>query len=122
MTKNHYQTRDENLETAMIMFELDQLHVEEPRATTIKRRKKSVRELFTWRDRYYALQRDHYRCVLCGSGPKVDGVKVEVDHIIPVSKGGQNNKENLQTLCIKCNRGKSDIIDEEYAKKKGLEE
>ncbi|MBR2352886.1 MAG: HNH endonuclease, partial [Clostridia bacterium] len=35
-----------------------------------------------------------------------DGVKLEVDHIIPVSKGGKSTLDNLQTLCERCNRGK----------------
>lgn len=35
---------------------------------------------------------------------------LEIDHIIPVSKGGRTAEENLQTLCWKCNRAKSDKI------------
>lgn len=55
--------------------------------------------------RYQILQRDHSRCVLCGRGP--DAVPLEVDHIVPVSKGGKTVPENLRTLCRDCNRGKS---------------
>ena len=35
---------------------------------------------------------------------------LEIDHIIPVSKGGLTEESNLQTLCWKCNRSKSDKI------------
>jgi 5-methylcytosine-specific restriction enzyme A len=56
--------------------------------------------------RFDILTRDQYRCVCCGRSA-ADGVKLEVDHIIPVSKGGTNHFDNLQTLCADCNRGKS---------------
>ncbi|RAE55164.1 HNH endonuclease, partial [Burkholderia multivorans] len=32
---------------------------------------------------------------------------LEVDHIKPISKGGLSEIENLQTLCWRCNRSKS---------------
>lgn len=57
--------------------------------------------------RWEVLTRDQRRCVICGVSAK-DGVVLEVDHIIPVSKNGPDELENLQTLCCDCNRGKSD--------------
>lgn len=57
--------------------------------------------------RYDVFKRDNFSCQLCGRTPQEDGVKLEVDHIIPVSKGGTNDMSNLQTLCFDCNRGKS---------------
>ncbi|MGB3653895.1 MAG: HNH endonuclease [Rivularia sp. (in: cyanobacteria)] len=54
--------------------------------------------------RVSVLHRDKYKCVFCGRNAKQ--VQLEVDHIIPFSKGGSNNLNNLQTLCIDCNRGK----------------
>ena len=53
--------------------------------------------------RFQILRRDRV-CQLCGVGPK-DEV-LEVDHIIPRSKGGTNDPDNLQVLCTRCNRGK----------------
>jgi hypothetical protein len=42
--------------------------------------------------------RDGGKCVVCGLGEK-DGVEIQVDHILPRSKGGSGNFENGQTLC-----------------------
>ncbi|HIK32851.1 MAG TPA: HNH endonuclease [Oscillatoriales cyanobacterium M59_W2019_021] len=55
-------------------------------------------------DRVSVLTRDKYRCVFCGRTSQQ--VQLEVDHIIPFSKGGSNDLSNLQTLCFDCNRGK----------------
>ncbi|MGB3237275.1 MAG: HNH endonuclease [Geitlerinemataceae cyanobacterium] len=55
-------------------------------------------------DRVSVLTRDRYRCVFCGRTSQQ--VELEVDHIIPFSKGGSNDLSNLQTLCFDCNRGK----------------
>lgn len=57
--------------------------------------------------RFQILRRDGYRCQICGLTQN-DGVRLEVDHIVPVAKGGQTVKENLWTLCHPCNNGKSD--------------
>ena len=53
------------------------------------------------------LARDKWKCLSCGRSAREDGVSLEVDHIIPRSKGGSDEMTNLQTLCRKCNIGKS---------------
>ena len=55
--------------------------------------------------RYDVLSRDGYRCSICGASAN-DGVKLHVDHIYPVSKGGKTEMSNLQTLCVRCYMGK----------------
>lgn len=45
--------------------------------------------------RYDVLRRDGFRCVKCGRG-REDGVKLHVDHIKPVSRGGKSVMDNLQ--------------------------
>lgn len=70
--------------------------------------KRRQRSAMTNTLRYKILQRDGFRCVLCGRSVQ-DGVKqLEVDHVLPVSKGGLTVESNLRTLCYDCNRGKSD--------------
>jgi 5-methylcytosine-specific restriction endonuclease McrA len=60
--------------------------------------------------RFKVLERDHFRCCACGAAPAVTpGIKLEVDHIKPWSKGGETIIENLQTLCFACNQGKSNL-------------
>jgi 5-methylcytosine-specific restriction endonuclease McrA len=62
--------------------------------------------------RWRVLQRDRFRCRACGTSPAVDSsVNLHVDHITPWSVGGQTIIENLQTLCDKCNLGKSNLRD-----------
>ena len=61
--------------------------------------------------RFKVLARDHFKCCACGASPAKDPtVELHVDHVIPWSKGGETVLENLQTLCSKCNLGKSDLI------------
>ena len=51
-------------------------------------------------------ERDDYCCVKCGSE-----TDLEIDHIVPISKGGKSELSNLQTLCRSCNKQKSNIIE-----------
>lgn len=59
--------------------------------------------------RYDIMKRDGFRCCICGA-TAADGFRLEVDHIMPVSKGGKSTNDNLQTLCERCNKGKRDKI------------
>lgn len=53
------------------------------------------------------LQRDNFKCTNCGRSPATDPrVFLEVDHYVPVSKGGADEDSNYRTLCRDCNRGK----------------
>lgn len=68
---------------------------------------KEQRALMTTKLRASIKERDHYTCCHCGNSTyKEPNLLLEVDHIIPISKGGLTLEENLQTLCWKCNRSK----------------
>lgn len=54
--------------------------------------------------RHEVFKRDGYRCRECGASK--DETSLEIDHIVPVAKGGTNDIDNLQTLCRECNRMK----------------
>ena len=51
------------------------------------------------------LKKCNYQCVKCGS--KKD---LEIDHIIPLSRGGKEDEDNMQILCKKCNREKHNAM------------
>lgn len=60
--------------------------------------------------RFQVLQRDRFSCVDCGRSPATTPDTIlHVDHIVPFSKGGATELNNLQTLCDRCNLGKSDL-------------
>jgi HNH endonuclease/Homing endonuclease associated repeat len=67
-----------------------------------------------WRLRFRVFERDHFACVACGDSPATSfgRCKLQADHIVPYSKGGPTVLENLRTLCVRCNGGKGDIIQE----------
>ncbi len=72
---------------------------------------KEQRNLMTRKLREHIKQRDNYTCCSCGNSTAAEpNLLLEIDHIIPVAKGGCTVEENLQTLCWKCNRAKSDKI------------
>lgn len=79
---------------------------EESRNTAEYQRKRMTDSL-----RYDVFKRDGFRCVICGRTAS-DGIKLHVDHIKPVSKGGKTELSNLRTLCNACNFGKRDKYDE----------
>lgn len=55
--------------------------------------------------RFEVFKRDSFTCQYCGR-PAPDAL-LEIDHIVPVSKGGDNSLLNLITSCRDCNRGKT---------------
>ena len=50
--------------------------------------------------------RDQSTCQMCGRNVKDDHIKIHIDHIVPLSWGGETVIENLQCLCKDCNEGK----------------
>ena len=60
--------------------------------------------------RFLVMKRDNFKCCMCGASPAKDpSVELHIDHILPWSKGGETTIDNLQTLCLKCNLGKSNL-------------
>jgi hypothetical protein len=60
--------------------------------------------------RFLVMRRDSFKCRYCGRSPATEpAVELNVDHIKAWAEGGLTVLENLQTLCTKCNSGKSNL-------------
>lgn len=58
-----------------------------------------------WKETNVVLERDGWQCVMCGA---TSGL--HYDHILPLSKGGGNQAENIQLFCKDCNLKKGNRI------------
>jgi 5-methylcytosine-specific restriction endonuclease McrA len=59
------------------------------------------------RAKFFILNRDGFKCIYCNSTSIEDGVRLTIDHIKPLAKGGNNNVANLVTACKECNTSKN---------------
>jgi HNH endonuclease/Domain of unknown function (DUF4373) len=57
----------------------------------------------------FVFERDGYTCVYCGSNQELS-----LDHVIPQSRGGSHDAENLATCCTPCNSSKNNKTPEEW--------
>ena len=73
-------------------------------------------EDFSEQQKQQILQRDGYRCVICGKG-KQDGIELQIDHIKSKDKGGKAVIENGQVLCATHNFRKKNYQQTETGKK-----
>jgi 5-methylcytosine-specific restriction endonuclease McrA len=55
------------------------------------------------------LRRDGHRCQYCGRSD----IPLTLDHVIPLSRGGEDTWENLVCACVRCNNRKGDQTPEE---------
>lgn len=96
----------ENIKNVLssLFFKFERVYIRLIESTAPAQNKKKERGKMTKKLRFKVLKRDNYKCVICGATSKT--TTLEVDHIIPISKGGFTEMENLQTLCFNCNRGK----------------
>lgn len=70
----------------------------------------NTKRSINWRLRFLVMRKDNFKCVQCGRAPATDPkIVLHVDHIKAWANGGETVLENLQTLCSKCNIGKSDL-------------
>lgn len=73
------------------------------------------RKKFSAKDRLAVYRKTEGHCYLCGEF--VDFDSFEVEHRIPISKGGTNGLDNLYCSCTTCNDIKRDIYPKEFMEK-----
>lgn len=103
-------------------YDIDKLHnhmrrclgaVSEPKQLT---REEQVRRDLKRSTKNKILKRDNYTCQYCGANGKINRkIKLHIDHIVPVSRGGDNSADNLQVLCHVCNIRKGDRLESELS-------
>lgn len=70
------------------------------------------RALMTSKLRQKIKERDNFTCKYCGASVAQEPhLLLEIDHIVPISKGGLTSEDNLQTLCWRCNRSKGSKVE-----------
>lgn len=108
-----YVNREENRDQGQQIPKTSTLY-DTPKANRLPESRKLVRPKTSrtpsWRLRFLVMRRDNFRCCNCGKSPaNTTGIILHIDHVAAWSKGGETVLENLQTLCQKCNIGKSDL-------------
>lgn len=64
----------------------------------------ATRKPISHKQRFRILERDDFTCRYCGA--EAPEVKLQIDHVEPVSVGGGSDDSNLVTSCYECNSGK----------------
>jgi ATP adenylyltransferase len=86
----------------------------EKRGQKIWEHRKQSSEYISGTLKYEVLKAAGFHCELCGISADIKAL--EVDHIIPRSKGGTDDLFNLQALCYSCNAMKRDRDDTDFRK------
>ncbi len=69
---------------------------------------KAKRKSIPVKTRFLVFRRDEYTCRICGQ----KGGELQVDHVVPLARGGSDHERNMQTLCKDCNFGKGVNLEE----------
>lgn len=65
--------------------------------------------------RKYIYRQSNRKCALCGKAVKY--TDFTIDHIVPLSMGGENDIDNFQCTCRACNQFKGNILPEDFIRR-----
>jgi 5-methylcytosine-specific restriction endonuclease McrA len=123
--KGHYQANKEDVLKRVKKYRQSERGKETIYKSHLKRKSYKHKVKFTSHERKQILDRDNWKCQSCGIKvhdirKRVEKMTIEerkskahIDHIIPISKGGNSEPRNLRILCATCNLSKSDKQDEQ---------
>lgn len=90
------------------IYVYEQIRKEKIDQLSKKKTSTTKRKAFTKSIRHEVFKKCNYRCVECGATK--DQTSLHIDHILPISKGGNDELNNLQILCQACNLAKHNRI------------
>lgn len=104
--KKWYEANKEKVYSANSQWRVNNLEKERERTRNYRSRRYGNGDVITsqeWID-----LKDYYQftCLCCKRTEP--HIKLELDHVVPLSKGGRNLIENAQPLCRSCNSSKND--------------
>ena len=76
-----------------------------------KIRKRQAKGHFSFEEWEALKKKKDFTCMLCGK--KEPEIKLEADHIVPLTKNGTNYISNIQPLCRSCNASKGNKMQDE---------
>src|ERR687898_613638 len=103
---------DEQIESLLELCESKLEEYKERRGRRIWQHRRMSAGYVSGTLRYEVLKRARFRCELCGVSADVRAL--EVDHVVPRSRGGTDDPDNLQALCYRCNATKRDRDDTDF--------
>lgn len=76
------------------------------KCTSIYNNAKSPEKKLNLKSEFSVFNRDNFSCIYCGKSSIEDSVKLTLDHVIPLSKSGKSDINNIITACKRCNSSK----------------
>lgn len=120
--REYYKVNKKKREKYMKEYRSKNAHIIYKNSKDRRARERGAEGSYDLSDVINMLQEQGYKCneVKCKADLNISGY--HVDHIIPLIKGGRNDKINLQCLCPRCNLMKGALMPDEWEeRKRGIE-
>ena len=113
--KEYYQKHKEHIKTRSLKYK-KQNPIEARIRDNNRRCKNTCFHSLSAKDIRALFIKQGNECVYCETKLTIDS-DWNIDHIIPIAKGGENHIDNIQITCASCNKKKSTLSHKEYLMK-----